>query len=332
MFYSTIHQLPLQNLKRKGDKYNFRCIIPHCLDGKSGNGQTRGWISQWKGEWWYHCYNCGNSYTYSTFLKIYFPEIYKDVVKLSFKQKTKNSLIKVNEKLQESIKTYDSFPLMSIDRLDKNHKAYQYIQNRKIPVKTWPNLFYSSNFTKFTNKMTNNRYPDWKFSDQRLVIPFRKRNKSVFAFQGREINEDGFLRYITVKIDPDYPKIYGLERLNWAKKIVVVEGPIDSLFVSNCVAFGGSDLSIENLEKFFDKTQLIICFDNEKRNTEINNKIERFLNNGYSICLWPNGLKKDINLMVIKNNLTLEEVDCIIHSNVVSGKLGLLKFRRWRKR
>jgi len=252
-------------------------------------------------------------------------------VKLHFKQNKKDILPQIEMKLKESIKTYKEFPLISVDKLDKTHKAYQYIQNRKIPVKSYNLLYYSGDFTKFTNKMTNNRYDHWQFHDERVVIPFRKRNGEIFAFQGREI-DDGFLRYATVKIDPEYPKVFGLERIDYTKKVVVVEGPIDSLFVDNCIAFGGSDLLIENLGRFFDKKQMIMCFDNEKRNLQINNKIESFIEQGFSVCLWPNGLKKDINDMVLKNNLTVEEINSIIHDNVVCGKLGLLKFKKWRKR
>ena len=37
-------------------------------------------------------------------------------------------------------------------------------------------------------------------------------------------------------LDDDAPKVYGLDRVNENKKIYVVEGPLDSLFVENCVA------------------------------------------------------------------------------------------------
>ena len=63
----------------------------------------------------------------------------------------------------------------------------------------------------------------------------------MFAVQGRALSQSD-LRYITVRIDEQYPKIYGLDRVDISKPIYVVEGPIDSLFVDNCIAVAGGDL------------------------------------------------------------------------------------------
>ena len=41
-------------------------------------------------------------------------------------------------------------------------------------------------------------------------------------------------------------KIFGLERVNFTKQVKIVEGPIDSLFISNCVAAAGADLLLKN--------------------------------------------------------------------------------------
>lgn len=325
MIIETLYQLPLSGLKKSGNSWNFRCNI--CNDSVTNRFKKRAWIYEKKGNYFFHCFNCGTSHTYRNFVHKYFPDIHKTVVKSSFKnQISETEQLKT---ISEAMKTYSDFPLISCDKLDKDHKAYKYLQERKIPLESFSLIHYAEEFVKFTNQITNNKHSDWKFEDSRIVLPFRKRDKTIFAYQGREI-EEGFLRYLTVKIDNDHPKIFGIERIKWDEKVVVVEGPLDSLFIeSNGIAFGGADLSIENLLKFFSKDQLIICMDNEKRNKEINHKIERFLQNGFSVCLWPDGLANDINDNIL-NGVSISEINKIIRQNAVSGKLGLLKFTKWR--
>ena len=72
------------------------------------------------------------------------------------------------------------------------------------------------------------------YEEPRLVIPFFDKSRKMFAVQGRALGQSD-LRYITVRIDEQYPKIYGLDRVDISKPIYVVEGPIDSLFIENCI-------------------------------------------------------------------------------------------------
>lgn len=326
MFYDIIHRLPLQQLIKRGHQFNFKCNI--CNDGLKG--KTRAWFFLRKGNWQFHCFNCSTSHTFNNFVKYYFNDIYKDIIKLSFKQKTNK--YEISEKLQQKIKTYSDFPLISVDLLDENHQAKVYVKERKIPVKKWSLLYYSSDFVQFVNKVTDNRYPDWKFSSDRLVIPFYSRNgKNIHTFQGRALNESS-MRYMTIRLDENHSKIFGMERINWSEDIIAIEGPLDSLFVDNAVAFGGSDLSIENIDKYLNRRQMIVCMDLETRNVEINKKVEKFLKNNIRVCLLPKELKKygkDIN-EIIMNGVDIKDINNIIRNNVVQGKLGLLEHMIWK--
>lgn len=329
--HNIIHQLPLENLSIKDNKFNFRCNI--CSDSVKSKSKRRGWIYQKNGKWFFHCFNCGNTLSFINYLKQYFPEFYFDFFKKSFDKIDKTKI--VNEQLKEKIELFKKFPLVSCDKLQDDHKAVKYLISRKIPIDKFSLLYYSSDFTKFSNQLTNNRYENWKFTSERIVIPFYKRNKDIFMFQGRDLKENSSLRYLTVKIDVDYPKIYGLERIDYSKKIVISEGPFDSLFINNSCAFAGSDLCEEYILKFFDKNQIIILMDLEPRNKEINDKVEKFLKNGFTICLLPKSLKKygkDINDIFLNSSLTLDEINNMIHKNVINGDYGLLKFNMWRIR
>ena len=90
----------------------------------------------------------------------------------------------------------------------------------------------------------------------------------MFAFQGRAFGNE-IPKYITITLDPDKDKIYGLNRLDKTKPIQVVEGPIDSMFLDNCIAVAGADFT--RLEK----ENTTIIFDNERRNVEILKQIEK---------------------------------------------------------
>ena len=104
---------------------------------------------------------------------------------------------------------------------------------------------------------------------------------------------------------------------------------IDSLFLPNSIAVGGSDF-----KKIDDsiKENAIIIYDNEPRNTEIVKKIEEVIDLGYTVCIWNDrrvkGLK-DINDM-IQSGLTSEDVIEIINSNSFTGLSAKLKLKEYK--
>ena len=75
----------------------------------------------------------------------------------------------------------------------------------------------------------------------------------------------------------------------------------------------------------------IIVLDNEKRNKEIVHSIEKFITNGYSVCIWPDDMDgKDINEMILKG-YTSETILDIIDNNTYSGLQANFALSRWRK-
>ena len=120
--------------------------------------------------------------------------------------------------------------------------------------------------------------------DQRLIIPFYNEEKELVAFQGRALGESK-MRYITVKVIPDVPKLYGADKVNKDESIYVLEGPIDSMFLENAVATADSNL--ETITKAIDKSKVVLVFDNEPRNKEICEKIDRAIENHFHVVIWP---------------------------------------------
>ena len=105
----------------------------------------------------------------------------------------------------------------------------------------------------------------------------------------------------------------------------IVEGPLDSLFLDNCLACAGSafgkikDLGIE---------EPIVIVDNEPRNEQICKILHNNIKEGHKVVIWPDSIKqKDINDMVLANL----DVEDLISNNVFQNLEAELKFRNWRK-
>ena len=66
------------------------------------------------------------------------------------------------------------------------------------------------------------------------------------------------------------------------------------------------------------KKNSVYVFDNEPRNKEIVNKLEKIILKNYKVCIWPKSLKyKDINDMIIAG-MTPVEIQTIIDNNTFS--------------
>jgi len=72
-------------------------------------------------------------------------------------------------------------------------------------------------------------------------------------------------------------------------------------------------------------------FDNEPRNKEIVSLMEKQIDLGNKICLWPETIKeKDINDMIL-SGIDRLEIEAIIHNNTFSGLEAKMKFTTWKK-
>jgi hypothetical protein len=70
-------------------------------------------------------------------------------------------------------------------------------------------------------------------------------------------------------------------------------------------------------------------FDAEPRNKEIHKRMEKIINNGYKICIWPESVPgKDINEMYLNGMTNIEDT---IKKNSYKGLEAKLIFQKWRK-
>ena len=308
----------LQKFKRvKADLYNFRC--PICGDSQKHKNKARGYFYQVKTNTNYKCHNCGVSLSFNNFLKQIDATLHKQYVMEKFKEGHAGGRNFVVEEPKFNFKKPVFKKSLDLPRASEVPIATKYLEKRKIN----PNLFYfTSEFQKWTNthKQTfNNINKD----ESRVIIPLHDTEKNLIGFQGRSLGPNS-VKYITVMLNEDAPKIYGLDKINETKPIYITEGPFDSTFVENSVAMCGSDLDVRT----FGWSNYIWVFDNEPRNREIVERIDKTIGRGDKIVIWPKQIvEKDINDMVLSGH----DIMSIIHSNTYSGLQAKVKFNNWKK-
>lgn len=334
MFFIDLKYLRMISFKligftqKKSDLFNCRC--PLCGDSSKNSSKKRGFFYNRKNEMYYKCFNCEVSIKFNTFLKDFDEIIYKEYRLEKFLDKQTKPKISTNQTKQQIFNDFSDLDLgiPNIKSLEENHIAKKYILERKIPKKFYKDLFFCDDFKtfikKFNNKINVEKFPE---NDKRIIIPFRGFDGKIFAIQGRSISTFSKLKYITVKLN-DQMKLFGLERLNRKKFINVVEGPIDSLFLENCVATADSNLEIS---EFLGKENQVLIYDNQPRNKQIVKRIKTSIDNGFFVCIFPPFVKeKDINEMILAG-YSKPHISKLIEQNTYKDVRAKLEFNNWKK-
>jgi len=307
----------LQKFKRvKDNLYNFRC--PICGDSQKNKNKTRGYIYQVKNNTNFKCHNCGASMSFNNLLKEIDVSLHKQYTLEKFKEGHTGRNFVVEAPKFEFVKPVFKKSI-DLPKASTNSFANEYLVNRKIdPDK----FYYADKFMEWTNtqKIT---FDTIKKDESRIVIPMYDENKNLIGFQGRALGKS-FTKYITVMLDEEAPKVYGLEKIDKTIAVYITEGPFDSTFICNSIAMCGADVDISN----WGISNPVWIYDNEPRNREIVNRISRTIDNGNSIVIWPtNIIEKDINDMVLSGH----DVMSVVELNTYSGLEAKIKFNNWKK-
>ena len=320
----------LPKFKRKSENlFNFRC--PHCGDSKKSSSKARGFVYQKKNDMFFKCHNCGVGQTLGNLIKFLDPTMYKEYVFERFKdgkvESDKPEFDFTPSKILKS-KTADEKQLDSLKRFDQlvtTHPAKQFIFDRLIPKEHWDKFFFCPNFYEWTNSIVPNKFPSLSQDHPRVVIPFYDRAGNFFAFQGRAFGKEQ-PKYITIKFDETKQKIYGLDRIDLNKPVMITEGPIDSLFLDNALALAGAD-AVVNIQH----EQCTMIFDNEPRNEHIVNRMKTAVDKKFNLVVWPESLKyKDINDMIIAG-MSSTKIASLIHSSTYCGLEAHQHINNWKK-
>ena len=309
----------------------FRCNV--CGDSEKQKYKTRAGFYEKNGHLNFKCFNCGFSTSLSKFIKTYNPNLYSEYRLEVMREQGKEPAPFVPDISKFATRRVDKFDPMSelkkISQLPHNHPAKLYVLGRNIPSSQHFRIYYSDIYYTWVNSIVPDKFSEAavKADEPRIVLPFIDFSGYVFGFTGRAIKKQSKVRYATIILDDSKPKLFGMDAVDRTKRVYVVEGPIDSLFLKNCAALAGSDADLTPLG---DPRNVTVVYDNEPRNPEIIKKMKRAIDQGYRLCVWPDNIEhKDVNDMVNFGGHTGESVQHIIDENSHSGLAAKMRLQQW---
>ena len=301
--------------KVKPNLYNFRC--PICGDSQKNKNKARGYLYQVKNNTNFKCHNCGINISFNNFLKQIDSVIYKQYIFEKFKEGHTGKNFTVEEPVFK-FETPKFKSKINLPKASSNFDAKKYLESRKLNP---DNYYYAEKFKEWTNSLRQT-FDSTDKDEPRIIIPLFYQNNLV-GFQGRALGPSK-VKYITIMLDDDSPKIYGLDEVQKSETVYITEGPFDSTFIRNAIALCGADGDVTK----WDIRDCVWIYDNEPRNTEILSRISRVIEDGQKVVIWPSTIKeKDINDMVLSGL----DVQSVVESNIYSGLEAKLKFTAWKK-
>ena len=314
--YINLISSRFQKFKRvKNNLYNFRC--PICGDSQTNKNKARGYLYQIKNNTNYKCHNCGINVSFNNFLKQIDTQIHKQYIFEKFKEGNTGK----NFTTQAPVLKFEApkfRPKLDLPKASENPVAKAYLENRKLNS---DNYYYTEKFKEWTNSLRPT-FDNVSKDESRIIIPLFYQNILV-GFQGRSLGPSK-VKYITIMLTDDAPKIYGLDKVQKNKSVYITEGPFDSTFISNSIALCGADGDVDK----WGICDPVWVYDNEPRNAEIHKRISKCIDNEERVVIWPETIKcKDINDMVLSGL----NVQSVIESNTYSGLEAKLKFTTWKK-
>ena len=265
----------------------------------------------------FRCHNCGASMTLSNFLKQIDPIIHKQYVFERFKDGHTGRGTVVEEP-KFNFETPQFKPKLDLPKASANPDAKKYLEDRKLN----PDKFYYTDKFKAWSNSHKKTFDSVKYDEPRIIIPLFYK-KTLVGFQGRSLGPSK-VKYITVMINDDAPKIYGLDDIRTTTPVYITEGPFDSTFLSNSIAMCGADADVRK----WGIDDSVWVYDNEPRSSEIVKRISNTIDRGEKVVIWPSKInEKDINDMFLAGH----DVQKLVESNVYSGLSGQLQFNTWKR-
>lgn len=327
--------------KRTPYQANFRC--PHCGDSHRNRRKKRGFLLERGDHLHMMCHNCGYSAPFGPSLRKLDPLLYREYIVERLKEQGSSRPKQIRYELVEPSFKPDITKFsrtrvsaffaarpgaVKVSSLPADHAVRRYINQRCIPPAEHHRMYVVAKFKQWINSFVQ----DGKFADgapdgPRLVLPLADQDGYVFGLTARTLSKQE-PKYLTIMLNPDAVKVFGLDRVSLEHDVFLVEGPIDSLFLPNALAMCGTDVDLSNI---IPADQLIVAYDNEPRNPEVVRRMHRAIESGSRIVIWPESLSayKDINDMVQKGGLDPMEVHAIMRHHTYRSLSARLALARW---
>ena len=317
-FIGLVSSRLLKFKRVKSNLYNFRC--PICGDSQKHKNKARGYLYGIKANVNFRCHNCGASMSFNNFLREIDHTLQKQYVMEKFKDGFAG--VKGGSAIEKPVGLKFEEPKfrqkLDLPKASENLDAKKYLEDRKLN----PDKFYYTDKFKAWSNSQKQTFDSVKYDEPRIIIPLFYKNTLV-GFQGRSLGPSK-VKYITVMINDDAPKIYGLDQIRGGAPVFVTEGPFDSTFIRNSIAMCGADADVSS----WGISDPVWIYDNEPRSKEITSRIEQTIASGAKVVIWPTNIyEKDINDMVLAGH----DVQSVVESNVYSGLKAKLQFNTWKR-
>jgi hypothetical protein len=322
--------------------FNFRC--PFCKDSQKSKTKKRAYLIPTKDKQglYFNCFNChepigGMSYFIfkisPTMAKNYNREKFEEnriIPQKSIVVEKKDDLVEIQQILE--IKG----DIENVIELESTHRAVKYLQDRKVAIEYWSDIFYTKNYKKWiVDNYLPEMYKSVNREDERLIFPLYTKKGELIGFQGRSLDPTNEVRYLTVKIkDTEYPLVYGINKIVLTNLyIFLAEGIFDSLMLKNSMAMLKSDMNLNFMKENFSSQKTIFIFDNEPHNKFIVRNYEKIANlDEFGLFIWPKDANvKDLNDLAVKKSMSSDEIEKYVKGSVIFGKMQkILKLSQWK--
>jgi hypothetical protein len=315
------------------------CRCPFCGDSQKNKYKARGYFFTKKSGMAFKCHNCEIGHSLGNVIKSLDPTLYQQYVMERYKSgeghgKHAKPHAKVEYKGDAPVFAKKSLIDTLMDRVDKlpeDHMAVQFVRGRQIPKAAWSRLYHINDVQDL--HQLSDGYKDRIIGNEpRLAIPFWHKNHNgehMFALTCRSYEDEAKVRYLMLRIDENIPLIYGSETIDPKMPMYVVEGPIDSLFLDNCLAVAGSDF--KKIRKLLSPESTTMILDNQPRNKDVINQMRGSANAGFKVFIWPDAVvAKDINEWV-QAGATKELMMDNIEARSKTGAAAHLAINEWSK-
>lgn len=330
-FFMTKISFRLNITKKNDGLWNCKCPVNGC---DNNNRKKRFFFVARPDHVLAYCHNCGYSASLRTFIKDQFPEFVDEYKFWGFTPKAKSLANQAKEAIENVVSVVDVIkkPLfISLEELNQRtvdfnllsdvHPAKKYVQGRQIP-------FHLVRYCKNFYELSRHLHQDETFKNYpipAMIIPFHRLNRKIEIIQARFFDPKIKPKYVTIKLNPEAPKIYNSDYIDESKPVWILEGPIDSMFVENSIALGGSDGSYQCNDQIW-------VWDNEPDNQNINKKIKRKIEEGEKVVIWKTSDNyKDINEGIMKKIIDKDSIQSILKERTYRGLKASLEFAKFRQ-
>ena len=334
-------------IKRKIDVYhdrlNFSC--PYCGDSRSDVRKKRG--NLYLDSLRFHCFNCSHSTGINRFLsdfneelsnedKIAVHEIQQNAKKFEKRVSSTQSSMSMTLLNKLAIPKDILFKQLGIISPYKDITASNYLKSRMINIKDWKYFAYNS-LTKelyilntspsdrvigFQIRQLDPKSHKQRYTSSRLTKIYSDVfNKDINGIVERlllkeplgqkYIEEEDGVENIVANLDR-LSGIFNIMNVNLSQPLTIMEGPIDSLAITNSIALQSA---AKHLDGFFDEVENVrYLFDNDKTGKEMSLKK---MKNHKTVFLWGQYLDmiksktniKDINDLQKQNLFNIDIIE-----------------------